>query len=79
MALAKLRIRTTANELRRMMAEKDIRAPQVAEILGVTSQYIRLAMIGRRALSRRQLDRVQNHKFNGGARHVTSSRDRRKV
>ena len=67
MARVKLRIRTSANELRRVMADKDIRAPQVAALLGVTPQYVRLAMIGMRALSRKQLDRVQSHNFDRGA------------
>ena len=57
----KKRYREHRERLRRIMIRKELRAPQVAEVLGVTPQYVRLAMCGRRALSTKQLDTVQRH------------------
>lgn len=68
----KKRYREHRTRLRLLMEGRELRAPQVAEVLGVTPQYIRLAMCGRRALSASQLDRVQKH-FSTGRHYERST------
>jgi antitoxin component HigA of HigAB toxin-antitoxin module len=60
--------------LRQLMADHALRAPDVAKVLRIKPQTVRLYMCGRRGMTLPQLERVKKH-F-GGRNHGSPAQSR---